>query len=159
MATRVEVTGVRAVVQALGDFDPETKKALRKVIYDALKVTSTAAKAEYPEGRWKVSVFGKTGGGMMALGSIGAAGGVRRNPWNTSDGGVRASIFEFAGSQSSSDRPQVKNMIASLNSRYGSPGRFLWDAWDSKGNRKLQEVEVAFREAERKLQAIMESGD
>lgn len=157
MPNVIRITGVRDTLYAMQQFDPETKKALRKVIREALSETARGAKSEYPQGAWSVSVFNKYRGGQLALGSVKAAGGSRNNPWNTSDAGVRAAIFEFIGSSYGGNRPQVVNMIQSLTRRYGSPGRFLWDAWDSGGVRRLDDITREVKAAERRLQSLMDA--
>lgn len=158
MATVIEVTGLRETLWAMQAFDPEAKKALRKVIREALTITYRGAKSEYGEGSWRVSVFSRNQKTGISVGSITAQGGTRRNPWNTSDPGVRASIFEFAGTKSRSDRPQVANMVKSLEDRYGGTGRFLWDAWDNKGgSSKLNDITREIKAAETRLQSMMDS--
>lgn len=44
--------------------------------------------------------------------------------------GAANEIFEMAGRESSGKTPQGKHMIATLNARYGKPGRILWKSYD-----------------------------
>ena len=72
--------------------------------------------------------------------------------WST-EPGVLAAIFEFMAAPRDAQPqnvPRVRSLIATLNARYGTPGRFLWAAWDDAGGRYLDEatVEVEAVEAE-----------
>lgn len=49
-------------------------------------------------------------------------------------------IFEMAGRESSGKTPQGKQMIATLNARYGKPGRILWQSYDK--NKDLVDKEL-----------------
>ena len=53
--------------------------------------------------------------------------------------------------------PQARGLIESLNRRYGQPGRFLWAAWDKTGKDVLDRIRTAMLEAERDLQATLDS--
>lgn len=62
--------------------------------------------------------------------------------WST-EPGVLAAIFELMASPRDArpqNVPRVKSLIATLNERYGTPGRFLWQAWDDDGEGYLREV-------------------
>lgn len=49
-------------------------------------------------------------------------------------------VFEMAGRESAGKTPQGKQMIATLNERYGKPGRILWKAYDK--NRDVVDKEL-----------------
>lgn len=152
-SVNIEIQGVRKTVAALKAFTPEIHKALNDNIKSALRDTQDTAKSIYPRGAWTVGVSQK-----KLLGYVAArGGGSRAQVWGDSSPGVRASIFEFAGTRSSSSRPQVVNMIASLNRRYGTPGRFLWEAWDRSGSGVLLDIRLSVQKAERELQAALDA--
>jgi len=44
--------------------------------------------------------------------------------------GAANEIFEMAGRESSGKTPQGRRMIATLNQRYGKPGRILWNSYE-----------------------------
>lgn len=49
-------------------------------------------------------------------------------------------IFEMAGRESSGKTPQGRQMIATLTSRYGKPGRILWNAYDKNRDQVDKEL-------------------
>lgn len=150
----IEVTGVRETIRALAAFEPEIKKTLNKTIRSALNQTRDAARARYPKGDWVVRITQKN-----LLGAIAARGGQGADPtksWAALPGGARAAIFEFIN-QAPSGRPQVEGLIDSLNRRYGSPGRFLWEAWDATGENVVDTIRDAVLQAEARLQAGLDA--
>ena len=150
MSTQViEVKGTRETIRALAAFEPEIKKELNKTIRAALNQTRDAARSRYPKGDWVVRITQRN-----LLGAVAARGGQGADPkksWAALPGGARAAIFEFMDN-APSGRPQVEGLIDSLNRRYGSPGRFLWDAWDATGEDVVGTIRDAVLQAERRLQ-------
>jgi hypothetical protein len=152
-ASNIRIDGVRQTIAALKAFTPDVEKVLGDQIRDALGATQEAAQNRYPRGSWVIGRNRK-----KLLGYIAArAGGKRAASWGDSAPGIRAGIFEFLGSTYGGSRPQVLGAIASLNARYGQPGRFLWSAWDESGQRVLDQIRVAVQEAEKKLQATLDA--
>lgn len=150
--TNIRITNVKATIAALDTFAPEVKKAMNKTIRQALDVVRTGAEQRYPKGAWSININQK-----KILGAISARGGGERAArWGDSAPGIRAAIFEFAGSTQPGKTPQARAMIESLNRRYGAPGRFLWDAWDSQGQNALDQIQDAVYGAERELQAKLD---
>lgn len=152
LGTNIQITGVKQTVAALQAFDPEIKKVLTSQIRESLTKTRTRAIGKYPRGAWSININQK-----KILGSISARSGARAPRWGDSDPGVRAAIFEFAGSQQPGRSPQARAMVASLNARYGQPGRFLWAAWDETGADVLDDIRTAVSRAERELQARLDA--
>jgi hypothetical protein len=150
----IEVKGVRETIRALKAFEPEIGKELNKVIRTALNDVKAGAQGRYPKGSWSVRINQKNLLGTIRTspGTVGDA-----KSWGDASPGVRAAIFEFAGKYQSGQTPQAKAMIKSLNERYGSPGRFLWDAWDASGEPALAKIREAMLDAERRLQAELDA--
>lgn len=146
-STNIQIEGVRATAKALDAFAPELKKRMNKEIRQAMTRVKAQAEANYPEGAWSLNINSK-----RILGSIVARGGTRATKWSESDPGVKAAIFEFAGSLQPGKTPQAAGLIKSLNNRYGQPGRFLWAAWDTQGRQALTRIKAAVLAAERDLQ-------
>jgi hypothetical protein len=48
-------------------------------------------------------------------------------------------------------------MIDSLTARYGTPGRFLWAAWDDTSDMVLDSIRMVVKNAERKLQTHLDA--
>jgi hypothetical protein len=67
---------------------------------------------------------------------------------------VGASMLEWAGREGTRSE-RGRTLKATLDARYGAPGRVLWKAWD----RRREQTEAAIREAvaraERRLSAIV----
>lgn len=148
VGSNIEIIGVGRTIRALATFEPEMHKALNAEIRESLNQVREGAKGRYPKGSWSVRLNKK-----KILGQIMASSGGTRAPrWADSAPGIRAAIFEFAGSVQRGRTPQARRMIESLNMRYGMPGRFLWDAWDETGANVLQDVKAAVKIAERELQ-------
>lgn len=149
----IEITNVKQTINALRAFSPEIEKRLGKQIKEALKVTKTRAEGKYPKGSW---VVGRTN--KKLLGYVSArAGGTRGTSWGDSSPGIKAAIFEFAGKYQTGRTPQAQGLIDSLETRYGSPGRFLWAAWDETGKDVLDKIRDAVEQAERELQAQLDT--
>jgi hypothetical protein len=152
--TNIRITGVRQTIAALKAFTPGVEKVLGEQIREALAATQRAAQGIYPRGSW---VIGRNRKKLLGYIAARAGGGGGGKSWGAGPAGRRAGIFEFIGSSYGGDRPQVLSTIASLNSRYGQPGRFLWSAWDQTGKQVLDDIKVAVQGAERELQARLDS--
>ena len=151
--SNIEIQGVKQTLLALRAFTPDIEKRLDSQIKDALRATEVAARARYPRGSWVVNRNTKKLLGYIAARS---GGGKSKKSWGNGPPGRRSAIFEFLGTRYSGNKPQVVNAIASLNARYGSPGRFLWAAWDATGADVLARIEQSVREAEKELQAHLD---
>jgi hypothetical protein len=102
----------------------------------------------------KTGGFGAYGVGLRKTGLIvmAAGGGARasRNDW--SDPGVLASILESFGAKSTTTARSAA-CKATLDARYGKPGRFLNAAWKDGSAGYRQRAYYAAAEAESSLQA------
>lgn len=162
--TAIDVTGIPQARSLLRRFDPDLLKRLdsrlnavardlRAGAQTKFSSTGVTADAYRIRTRSRVDGFSKsvtTKGGSVAAG----------RKWS-SEPGVLAAIFELmAGPRDAQPQnvPRVRSLIATLNARYGAPGRFLWEEWDESGDRYLAEVRsaVAATEAEysAKLRAV-----
>lgn len=65
--------------------------------------------------------------------------------------GLLAAIFEFANAVRAA-RPEnvqrTRSMLATLNERYGPPGRFLWQSWDERKVPALASIDAEIRSLE-----------
>lgn len=152
VSSNIQINGVKETVEALRAFEPELRKRLNKEIRAALNLVKHGAESRYPKGAWRIKISTKN-----ILGSITTQAGTREKVWGNSSAGVRAAIFEFAGSVQEGRTPQAKAMIASLNARYGGTGRFLWDAWDDNARAVLTDIKLSVEAAERDLQASLDA--
>lgn len=149
--SNILIIGAKETITALREFTPDVERKLDNTIKDALRVTAQTAKGRYPKGSWIVGRSKKRMLGYVAARAGG--GGWGGKALNDLSPGTRAAILEFIGTAYSGSRPQVTGLIATMNSRYGSPGRFLWQAWDSTGANTLATIDDAMRQAEAELQA------
>lgn len=153
-SSNIRVENVKETITALAAFEPEIHKRLNVQIRKAMGRIKTRAQGKYPAGAWQVQLNKK-----RILGSIRTTPGssLDATRWGEAAPGVRAAIFEFAGSRSAGATPQARGLIKSLNARYGQPGRFLWAAWDEQGNAVLEEIRASVKSAERELQSRLDS--
>lgn len=151
--TNIRITGVKQTVRALKEFQPALYKQMNREIRSALQVVKDRARGKYPTGDWAVRVNTKN---LLGTVTATARGGAAPS-WANASGGQRAAIFEFAGSRTMGATPQAKGLIESLTRRYGTPGRFLWAAWDESATQVLSEIEGAVKRAERDLQANLDA--
>ena len=151
--SNVRIDGVKQTIDALRAFTPDVERLLDTQIKDALRATETAARARYPRGSW---IVGRSKKKMLGYIAARAGGGSSKKSWGAGPPGRRAGIFEFIGTGYAGDRPQVLGLIKSLQARFGSPGRFLWAAWDATGSDVLERIEESVRGAERELQAHLD---
>lgn len=150
----IEIRGVKQTIAALKAFEPEIHKALNKTIRTAMNEVKAGAQGRYPSGAWVVRVNAKNLLGTIRTAPGSSAG---AKSWREASPGVKAAIFEFAGKYQPGKTPQAKGLIDSLNSRYGSPGRFLWDAWDAQGEAALATIKQAVLDAESVLQSNLDA--
>jgi len=155
-AGSVNVTGLVETRALLKRFEPDLLKRLDARLNAVARDLKSGAEAS----------FARTGAGGSAyrmrtrskatgfVKSVTASGGSVSpgQKWSSSPG-VLAAIFEFADGVRSSKPENVartKSLIATLNSRYGSTGRFLWAAWDERKESALASIktEVEAVEAE-----------
>ena len=148
----IKITGVGQTMTALKAFEPDVYKALRKGIREKLRSVGRGASTRYG-GKYKVSIRDagrKPGGSITGVMGPQPKG---RNDWSSPQ--TRAVIFEFA---QNATRPGTRAAIDSFQSRFGSPGRFLWEEWDSQGGKRIsEEIEVDIRAAEKVLQAKLDA--
>ena len=150
----IRITGVKQTMAALKAFEPDVYKAMRKTIRTRLRSVAKGATGRYA-GKYSVSIrdAGKNPGGSIT-GVMGPQ--KSRNDWSSPQ--TRAVIFEFAGKRSRGKTPGAAAAIAAFQSRYGAPGRFLWEEWDSQGGQQIaEEVGAEIRDAERILQAKLDA--
>lgn len=156
----IRIVGVRATINALRDFTPSVEAALHSTIIDVLNRVRHGAQARYPRGSWIVGRNRKKLLGYVAARAGGGGWGRTGGPWRglrQLAPGTRAAVLEFIGSKYAGNRPQVVGLLRTLDSRYGSPGRFLWASWDEHGKGVLRDIADAVRVAERDLQATLDA--
>lgn len=154
-SNNIRIDNVAETVRAIRAFAPDIKERMNREIRKAMTDVKRGAEARYPKGAYSVNISAKKILGSVAAAS-GGKGGVGKS-WGESAPGIRAAIFEFAGSRQPGQTPQAQGLIRSLNNRYGSPGRFLWAAWDEKGSDAKDRIEAAVKAAERELNARLEA--
>ena len=87
----------------------------------------------------------------VSVSVIAKAGGVSAGERWSDQPGVLASIFELANGVRDSQPQNVKrtqSLIATLNAKYGGPGRFLWSSWDDQKAASLASIDAEIRAVE-----------
>ena len=153
-ASAVEVSGLTETRALLKQFEPDLLKRLdlrltvvardlKSGAQSNLEKTGVSGSAYTIRTRNRVSGFSKSV--KADFGSV-----APREKWS-SDPSVLAAIFEFANGVRDA-RPQnvqrTKSLIATLNARYGEPGRFLWAAWDERKVAALASVDAEIKAVE-----------
>lgn len=155
--TSIEVDGVGQTIRALKAFTPEIHKTLTKSIKTALNFTKEVTEGKYPQGSWVVRVTQRKMLGVIAARGGGGGWGPPWKPLNELAPGSRAAVLEFIGSAGPAKTPQVAGLLNTINARYGTPGRFLWSAWDETSTAVLQDIRLSVLSAEKKLQAHLDA--
>jgi hypothetical protein len=125
VAVGIQFDGLSDLLVALKTFEPDVYERLRVSLRDSMRKVSVRAKMSH---KAKHSIAVRPTGRSVGA-SLVAMPGPRasKNDWSAPE--TRAVIFEFAAT---SKKPQAKAAIASFESRFGSPGRFLWAAYDAE---------------------------
>lgn len=115
----VNVIGLESTQRVLKAIDPQLVKAMDREIRGAVNKIRTTSRSLAPArtGALRRGIVTRKGN---ARGRSSVAWQVRSN---TKQGG----ILEFAA-QGHTKRGRA--LVATLNERYGAPGRFVWEAWD-----------------------------
>lgn len=148
------IYGVDETMKVLKSVDKDLAKELNKKFVAAGRIVANAARPRYPRrtGAARRSVRVYQGGRNIRRG-----GGVgMRNRRTVRLAGFRVeqqsrggSIIEFAAQSRGSARG--KTLAKTLNAKYGSPGRFLWQAMDENKAEVSALSNQAVRDAEAKL--------
>jgi hypothetical protein len=152
-ASAVEVIGLSQTRGLLARFEPDLMKRLDatlSVVARDLKAGAEAKFARTGSGnayriRTRNRAMGFSKGVTTQRGSVG-----RGEKWS-SEPGVLAAIFELANKVRDAKPENVertKSLLATLNAKYGSPGRFLWDAWDERSVAALATVDGEIKAVE-----------
>ena len=143
--TKVDTQHLELIRARLRVFAPKLQVALDAELRQAVKPVTDAAEAELQS--------------RAQLASAGSHYGLRRSRGRlTIFSRTRGSaIAEFAGKVHPQGlTPRGATLIATLNERYGSPGRLLWDAWDSHSDEVMVGVRATVAGSEAKLQAVID---
>lgn len=153
----IEIEGVAQTIRALKDFEPDLYKEMGKSIRKSMRLLRDTARRRRPEGDYRVSTRLTDKRGPKGSVTAGVPGMtvdqyLSQTSWTPEQ---RSVIFEFA---QSADRPGMKAAIRSFDQRFGTPGRFLWAAYDDIGAYVEDDIERAIRDAEATLQSNLDSG-
>lgn len=158
-AAHVDVSDLAQTRALLKRLEPDLLKRLDQQLNAVARDLRSGAQSRFAQtgadgdayvvrSRNRVSGFSKS---VAARGgSVGAG-----EKWST-EPGVLAAIFEFANGVRNAQPQNVartQSLIATLNARYGSPGRFLWSAWDAKSSTYMADVEAAIAAVEAEYSA------
>jgi len=157
MSLEIAINGLDQTVAALKAFEPDLLKSMNREIRGIVNVLKGAAEAKYSATGGgagyaiRSSSRGKkVGMRVMAINSTGSSG----SAWSTE--GRLSAILEFYGKAGSKSQ-QAQTCTATLNARYGAPGRFLWSAWDEQKGSAVPAIEAAVHKAETQLQASLDA--
>jgi hypothetical protein len=158
-STAIDLAGLPETRRLLRRFEPDLLRRLDAKMNATARDLRSAAQANFARtgaggsayriiSRSRIDGFSKsvtTQGGSVAP----------RQKWS-SEPGVLAAIFELMASPRDArpqNVPRVRSLIATLNERYGTPGRFLWEAWDDSEGGYEEEVHAEIRAVEAEYSA------
>ncbi|MDI9598687.1 MAG: hypothetical protein QM323_04200 [Acidobacteriota bacterium] len=150
----IDVSGIPETRTLLKRFEPDLLKRLDTRLNAVARELRSGAQAYFERtgasgGAYRVSTRNRIGGFSKAVATV--RGSVSRgDKWSTQPG-VLAAIFEFMAAPRDAQPqnvPRVRSLIATLNARYGTPGRFLWQTWDDHGQSYLAEIDAEVRAVE-----------
>lgn len=153
-STAIDLANLPETRSLLRRFEPDLLKRLDGKLNSVARDLKAGAQAKFAhtgaEGnayrirsRNRIDGFSKsvtTEGGSVSPGQ----------KWST-EPGVLAAIFELMAAPRDAQPqnvPRVRSLIATLNERYGTPGRFLWEAWDDDGEGYLSEIDTTIKAVE-----------
>lgn len=153
-STSIDLAGLPQTRSLLRRFEPDLLKRLDSKLSSVARDLKSGAQANFERtgasgtayrirSRSRVDGFSKsvtTEGGSVAPG----------RKWST-EPGVLAAIFELMNGPRGAQPqnvPRVRSLIATLNERYGAPGRFLWEEWDDSGDGYLSEIDAEVKAVE-----------
>lgn len=158
-STAIDLANLPETRSLLRRFEPDLLKRLDGKLNSVARDLKSGAQANFERtgasgsayrirSRSRVDGFSKsvtTEGGSVAPGQ----------KWST-EPGVLAAIFELmSGPRDAQPQnvPRVRSLVATLNERYGAPGRFLWEEWDDSGEGYLSEIDAEVKAVEAEYSA------
>jgi hypothetical protein len=159
-AQAVNVANIPQTRALLARFEPDLLKRLDgrlNVIARRLKAAAQSNLAATGVTGTAYRVRTRARVGRFSKSVIASGGGYTETHWGDTPG-VLAAVFEFANGVRDSmpqNVPRTKSLIATLNAKYGQPGRFLWAAWDEQKVASLAAVESEIKAVEAEYTARM----
>jgi len=158
-STAIDLANMPQTRALLRQFEPDLLRRLDSKLNSVARDLKAGAQANFERtgasgtayrirSRSRIDGFSKSV--MAAGGSV-----ARGQKWST-EPGVLAAIFELMNGPRDArpqNVPRVRSLIATLNERYGTPGRFLWEQWDDAGDGYLSEIDDAVRAVEAEYSA------
>jgi hypothetical protein len=158
-STAIDLVGMPETRSLLRRFEPDLLRRLDGKLNAVARDLKAGAQANFERtgasggayrirSRSRIDGFSKsvtTEGGSVAPGQR----------WST-EPGVLAAIFELMAAPRGAQPqnvPRVRSLIATLNERYGTPGRFLWEEWDDAGEGYLSEIDAEIKAVEAEYSA------
>lgn len=153
-ATAIDLANMPQTRSLLRRFEPDLLKRLDSKLSSVARSLKAGAQANFEHTgasgnayrirtRNRIDGFSKS---VMAEGGSVARG----QKWST-EPGVLAAIFELMNGPRDArpqNVPRVRSLVATLNERYGTSGRFLWEEWDNSGDGYLSEVDAEIKAVE-----------
>jgi len=156
-SSAVHIEGLRETRALLKKFEPDLLKRLDLRIGAVARDLKSGAQANLEKTgvggppAYRIKTRNRVSRGGFSKAVLADFGSVSpKERWST-DPSVLAAIFEFARGVRNSQPQNVqrtKSLIATLNSRYGSTGRFLWSAWDDRKGAALASIDAEIKAVE-----------
>lgn len=161
LGTRIEISGFAESLLALSHVDEEMAKQFRKRLKATGTIIAETARRSAPRGRsglmqmsYKSQLRSRESVTVVKVLNETRQGQILEFAGSTTNGsGIRRTKNGVVPSN------QGRNLIASLNSKYGETGRFMWAAYDALEPYIVDEVNDAVREVEEFLDSSFRGGE
>lgn len=133
----VTATGLKSTQEALKAIDPLLSKAMDRELRGAVNQVRSKARSLAPA---------RTGD--LRRGIVTRKGSARRRgqvDWQVRSTTRQGAILELAAA---GHTKRGRSLVATLNARYGSPGRFVWEAWDQTKSGVYGRIAATVRQTE-----------
>lgn len=141
----VTAVGLASTQRVLKEIDPHLSQAMDKEIRGSVNAVRAVARAKAPS---------RTG--ALRRGIVTRKGAARRRgsvAWQIRSMSRQGGILEFA---QVGHTPRGRSLVATLTARYGSPGRFVWEAWDETKAGVYAGMAETMRTAQRVIQTRLD---
>lgn len=139
-AQSIEVKGIEQEIRRLQLFSEDVQKGVRDEVRPHMRAVARGAGARVNRRR----VTGETAAGYRVS--------MTKNAWKIRNATASGMILEFAAAPQS---VQGQHLVATLNERFGKPGRLLWSEFD----RQKPELDAAVKQAVARAEERANAGE
>jgi hypothetical protein len=152
--TAIDLAGLPETRRLLRLFEPDLLKRVDAKMNATARDLKAGAQAKFSHtgaagNAYRVITRNRVDGYSKSVTTV--SGSVARGQKWSTEPGVLAAIFELMAAPRDAmpqNVPRVRSLIQTLNERYGTPGRFLWEAWDDSEGGYTEEIAAEIKAVE-----------